>query len=90
MAACDWFASLVGGYGAAATCTSPVLSAPDSQADCVAGFPTCDVTFTDFAACVVAVTDAQKVQPCDATAVQTAATSSTCGAIPVSCFATNN
>ena len=89
-ATCDWFAGLVGGYNAQAACTGVVLSAPASQADCVASFPTCDVTFTEFAACVVAVTDAQKVQPCDATAVQTAATSTTCGAVPASCFGVTN
>jgi hypothetical protein len=89
-ATCDWFASLVGGYGTAPICAGPELSAPASQADCVTQFPSCDVTFSDFAACVIAVTSAQNQQPCDPDAVQTAVASSTCGAIPVSCFGTTN
>jgi hypothetical protein len=84
-ATCDWFAKLVGGYGTTSTCSSSVLDAPPSQADCVAHFPSCDVTFSDFEACTVAVVHAQ--QACTNTSVSDAESSDVCSAvIPAGCF----
>jgi hypothetical protein len=84
-ATCDWYAMLVGGYGATSTCGSAALHAPPSQADCLATFPTCDVTFADFEACVVAVVRAQ--QACSATSVKDAESSDVCASvIPAGCF----
>jgi hypothetical protein len=84
-ATCDWYASLVGGYGAQSTCGSSVLNAPPSQADCLAQFPACDVTFSNFEACVVAVVGAQ--MDCTGTSVQDAESSVACAdVVPAGCF----
>jgi hypothetical protein len=85
MATCDWFANLAGGYGASSTCPSGVLQAPETQAACLMTFPTCDVTFADFEACVVAVVHGQ--QACTSTSVRDAQSSDACtSVIPAGCF----
>jgi hypothetical protein len=84
-ATCDWYAGLVGGYAATSTCGSAALHAPADRAECESSFPSCDVTIADFAACVVAVTNAQKA--CTDTSVRDAESSDVCAAvIPAGCF----
>jgi hypothetical protein len=84
-ATCDWYAKLVGGYGATSSCGSSVLNAPSSQAECLNTFPTCDVTFSNFEACVVAVVHAQEA--CTDTSVMDAESSATCApVVPAGCF----
>jgi hypothetical protein len=84
-ATCDWFAMLAGGYDTMSSCGSAVLSAPPTQGDCLSTFPACDVTFSDFEACVVAVIHAQ--QACTDTSVRDAESSADCASvIPAGCF----
>jgi hypothetical protein len=84
-AICDWFAGLVGGYGAPRTCSTAILTAPLSQADCVGSFPPCDVTFSDFEACVSVVTQAQAT--CTGSSVADAHDSDTCAPVTnAGCF----
>jgi hypothetical protein len=83
-ATCDWFAMLAGGYGTTSSCDG-ALNPAQSQTDCLATFPSCDATFTDFEACVVAVVHAQ--QACTDTSVQDARSSADCASvIPAGCF----
>lgn len=56
---CNWYVGMVGGYGAAPTCSMALLQAPPTEADCVSGFPTCAVPVSTFEACVRAVVSAQ-------------------------------
>src|SRR5262245_37984486 len=60
-ALCDWFAPMVGGYGAAHPCQDAYLTAPPDKATCVAEFPPCtgNVTVGQFEDCVVAIVAAQ-------------------------------
>jgi hypothetical protein len=84
-ATCDWFAMLVGGYGTTSACGSAVLNAPQSQVDCLASFPSCDVAFTDFEACVAAVVNGQTA--CTDTSVADAESSAACASVvPAGCF----
>jgi hypothetical protein len=86
-AICDWFASLVGGYGAPATCSTAILAAPLSLGDCEASFPMCDVPFSDFEACVSAITQAQAA--CTDTSVADARASDACApVVAADCFPT--
>ena len=85
MAVCDWYANLVGGYGAPSSCALAVLDSPPSQADCTSQFPSCAVTVSDFADCVVAVIDAQK--QCPQAALDAAEASTACATVlPANCF----
>jgi hypothetical protein len=84
-ATCDWFAMLAGGYGTESTCGGAVLHAPASQMECTGSFPACDVTFSDFEACVVAVIRGQ--QACTDTSIQDAESLAVCASvIPAGCF----
>ncbi|HVU49631.1 MAG TPA: hypothetical protein VHL80_03030 [Polyangia bacterium] len=84
-ATCDWFATLAGGYGTTSACGSAVLNAPEDQARCLETFPACDVTFSDFEACVVAVVHAQTA--CTDSSVQDAESSADCASVvPAGCF----
>ncbi len=85
VAVCDWYANLVGGYGTTSPCAMALLQAPPSQAGCTAQFPSCAVTVSDFAACVVAMIDAQK--QCTEFAITQAEVSPSCATvISASCF----
>ncbi|HSZ84291.1 MAG TPA: hypothetical protein VLA14_18525 [Polyangia bacterium] len=85
MSVCDWYANLVGGYGAPSSCPLAVLQAPPSQADCTSQFPSCAVTVSDFAACVVAMIDAQN--QCTQAAIDAAEASTACATVlPANCF----
>ena len=57
---CNWFTGMVGGYGAAATCSLAFLTPPPSEAVCVAEFPSCAVPVSTFEACVRTVIAAQE------------------------------
>jgi hypothetical protein len=57
---CNWFAGMVGGYGAAPTCSMALLTAPPSEATCVSEFPSCAVPVSAFKACVLTVISAQE------------------------------
>src|SRR6187399_3237958 len=54
-ALCDWFAPMVGGYGAPAPCSLGGVSAPPDKATCIAEFPVCDAAIGVFEDCIVAV-----------------------------------
>ncbi len=56
---CNWYAGMVGGYGAAPTCSMAFLTAPPSEAACVTDFPSCPVPVSTFKACVLTVISAQ-------------------------------
>jgi pilus assembly protein FimV len=58
-ALCDWYAPQVGGYGAAPTCSMALISAPASQAACLADFPACTATVGNLADCFTRVIQAQ-------------------------------
>lgn len=60
MSLCNWYVGMVGGYGAAPTCSLAFLKAPPSEADCVADFPSCAVPVSTFKACVLTVISAQE------------------------------
>ncbi len=85
MSVCDWYANLAGGYGTTSPCAMALLQAPPSQAGCAAQFPSCAVTVSDFATCVVAVIDAQK--QCTEFAITQAEVSPSCATvISANCF----
>jgi hypothetical protein len=85
MSVCDWYANLAGGYGTTSPCAMALLQAPPSQAGCTAQFPSCAVTVSDFATCVVAVIDAQK--QCTEFAITQAEVSPSCATvISANCF----
>jgi hypothetical protein len=67
-ALCDWFAPMVGGYGAVPACAEWLISAPPDKATCLADFPVCAVTIGTFEDCVVAIVAAQSVCTPDALA----------------------
>jgi len=71
-ALCDWFAPMVGGYGAAAPCTLGGVSAPPDKATCVAEFPVCAVSVGQFQDCIVAIIAAQNTCTNDALAMAAA------------------
>jgi hypothetical protein len=56
---CNWYTAMVGGYGAAPTCSTPLLKAPPSEATCVTDFPSCAVPVSTFKACVLTIISAQ-------------------------------
>jgi hypothetical protein len=63
---CDWFAGMVGGYGAAPTCADGFLKAPPDKATCTTDFPMCAVTVNAFRDCVETILAAQAVCTTDA------------------------
>ena len=73
---CDWFAGLVGGYGATTTCAMAVITAPPSQAACLADFPGCAVTVATFETCVDDLVTAQET--CTMQAINNAELSAAC------------
>lgn len=60
-ALCDWFAPMVGDYGAVPTCANWIIAAPPDRATCISTFPSCAVTVGQFEDCVVAIVAAQNV-----------------------------
>jgi len=58
-ALCDWFAPMVGGYGATHPCAQAFITAPPDKATCIAEFPVCAVTVGAFADCVAVIVAAQ-------------------------------
>jgi hypothetical protein len=60
-ALCDWFAPMVGGYGATHPCEDAFITAPPDKATCVAEFPPCtgSVTIGQFEDCIVALVAGQ-------------------------------
>jgi hypothetical protein len=60
-ALCDWFAPMVGGYGAAHPCQDAFVTAPPDKPTCIAEFPVCtgNVTVGQFEDCMVALVAAQ-------------------------------
>jgi len=56
---CDWFAAKVGGYGTTPACPDAFLEAPPSKAECLADFPSCAVTVSQFESCVEKIVAAQ-------------------------------
>ncbi len=82
---CTWFAGLVGGYGTAPSCSMVVISAPDSQADCLSTFPSCAVTVATFETCVNDLVSAQMT--CTAQALNDAELSAACQTVAqAGCF----
>jgi hypothetical protein len=76
---CDWFASLVGGYGKTSMCGQGSFMPPMSQADCIQQFAMCDAKVSDFEACTKATVDAQKT--CTDAAFATAIAMPACMAV---------
>jgi hypothetical protein len=86
-ALCDWFAPMVGGYGATHSCQDAYLTAPPDKATCVAEFPPCtgSVTVGQFEDCVVAIVAAQ--DQCSTTALVQVQTRADCQAVAAGgCF----
>jgi hypothetical protein len=84
-ALCDWFAPMVGGYGAASTCGSALFVALPDRATCVSAFPACDVSVGVFQDCVQRMVSAQNA--CTEAAETAAAASTSCRAVGAArCF----
>ena len=84
-ALCDWYAAMVGGYGAPATCAMAQITAPPDKATCVSDFPVCSVTVAEFEDCVERLISAQNV--CTQDALNAAGTASSCQAVGTAgCF----
>lgn len=84
---CDWYAPMVGGYGAASMCAGALIDAPPDQATCIADFPVCtgSVTIGVFEDCIVAIIAAQNT--CTQASLMAAMTRSDCAAVAASgCF----
>jgi len=76
---CDWFASLVGGYGKSNTCGMGSFQPPLSQSDCTQQFSVCDAKVSDYEACSKANEEAQKA--CTDAAFATAFSTDACKAV---------
>jgi hypothetical protein len=76
---CDWFASLVGGYGKPNNCGMGSFQPPMTQADCIQQFSTCDAKVSDLEACTQASEEAQKA--CTDAAFATAIANPACMAV---------
>jgi hypothetical protein len=76
---CDYFASLVGGYGKSNTCGQGMFMPPATQTDCVQQFAVCDAKESDYETCAKAQADAQKT--CTDTAFATAGGTPACMAV---------
>ncbi|HKW82554.1 MAG TPA: hypothetical protein VJN68_02275 [Burkholderiaceae bacterium] len=82
---CTWFAGLVGGYGTMPSCSMAVISAPDSEADCLSTFPSCAVTVATFQTCVNSLISAQMT--CTTQALQSAEVTAACQTVgEAGCF----
>ena len=82
---CNWYVGMVGGYGSTATCSMALLKAPPTEADCVAGFPTCAVPVSTFEACVRTVIAAQAT--CTQASIQMAQQDPNCATVGAAgCF----
>ena len=73
---CDYFASLVGGYGKSNTCGMGSFQPPATQADCIQQFSICDAKISDYEACAKANEEAQKT--CSDAAFGAAVATPTC------------
>jgi hypothetical protein len=76
---CDWFASLVGGYGKSNACGMGSFQPPLSQSDCMLQFSICDAKVSDYEACSKANEEAQ--QTCTDAAFGAAVGSDACTAV---------
>ncbi|HLK91654.1 MAG TPA: hypothetical protein VKZ18_17310 [Polyangia bacterium] len=84
-ALCDWYAGMVGGYGATATCAMAQITAPPDQATCVSQFPACDVTVALFEDCVEKLISAQN--SCTQAALDSAESAASCQTVGMArCF----
>jgi len=84
-ALCDWFAGMVGGYGATSTCADAALEAPPDKASCMSDFPNCAVTIAVFESCVSRMVSAQNT--CTAEALTAASTATDCQTVgQAGCF----
>jgi hypothetical protein len=82
---CNWFASMVGGYGSTPSCSMAVITAPPSEADCVSTFPACTVPVATFEACVRTIIAAQAT--CTQASITSAATDPNCATVgQAGCF----
>jgi hypothetical protein len=76
---CDWFASLVGGYGMSNTCGMGSFVPPDTQANCINQFSICDAKVSDYEACSKSEEEAEKV--CSDAAFGMAVSTDACAAV---------
>jgi hypothetical protein len=84
-ALCDWYAGMVGGYGAAPTCSMAQITAPPDKATCISQFPVCDVTVALFEDCVERLISAQNT--CTQAALYSAESASSCQTVGMArCF----
>jgi hypothetical protein len=82
---CNWFAGMVGGYGAAPTCSMALIEAPPSEAECVSTFPDCAVPVSTFEACVRTIVAAQNT--CTQASITGAETDPNCNTVgQAGCF----
>ena len=84
-ALCDWFAPMVGGYGATHPCAQAFITAPPDKATCIAEFPVCAVTVGAFADCIAIIVAAQNT--CTDASLASAAANPACSSSgPGNCF----
>jgi hypothetical protein len=76
---CDYFASLVGGYGKSNDCGQGSFWPPMSQSDCIQQFSICDAKESDYEACSKANQQAEKT--CTDTAFGMAVGTDACKAV---------
>ena len=82
---CNWFAGMVGGYGATPSCSMALIEAPPSEADCVSTFPDCAVPVSTFEACVRTIVAAQNT--CTQASIAGAETDPNCNTVgQAGCF----
>lgn len=84
-ALCDWYAGMVGGYGAPATCAMAQITAPPDKATCISQFPVCNVTVAVFEDCFQRFAAAQDT--CTQAALSSAAAAPSCQSVAMAgCF----
>ena len=84
-ALCDWYAGMVGGYGAPTTCAMAQITAPPDKATCVSQFPVCNVTVAVFEDCVERLVSAQNT--CTQPALSAAEAAASCQSVAMAgCF----
>jgi hypothetical protein len=82
---CNWFAGLSGGYGSTASCSTALITAPPSEADCVSTFPDCAIPVSTFEACVRTIVAAQNT--CTQASISMAQTDPNCTMVGLAgCF----
>jgi hypothetical protein len=82
---CNWFAGMVGGYGATTSCSMALIEAPPSEAECVSTFPNCAVPVSTFEACVRTIVAAQNT--CTQASITGAETDPNCNTVgQAGCF----